>query len=133
MTDAKNTADDTAINTADTSRAAAGDDPTEKFVTPTEESPEPKAPQTEPAAYAAAPTNQSTGKGSENARIAHKRRPLFATMIWGAMMLALAAFFAGRELVPGGLDLVTWLLTAVVGIGLLLVVAGIAAASRRAE
>jgi hypothetical protein len=53
-------------------------------------------------------------------------------MIWGALMLALAAFFAGRELVPGGLDLVTWLLTAVVGIGLLLVIAGIVAASRRA-
>ena len=61
-----------------------------------------------------------------------KRRPLFPTILWGAMMLALAAFFAALELVPGGLDLVTWLLTAVVGIGLLLVVAGIIAASRRA-
>ncbi|PXA67299.1 hypothetical protein [Cryobacterium arcticum] len=61
-----------------------------------------------------------------------KRRPLFATILWGALMLALAAFVAARELVPGGFDLVTWLLTAVVGIGLLLVVAGIAAASRRA-
>ncbi|MCU1444400.1 hypothetical protein [Cryobacterium sp.] len=61
-----------------------------------------------------------------------KRRPLVATILWGAMMLAIAAFFAARELAPGGLDLVTWLLTAVVGIGLLLVVAGIAAASRRA-
>lgn len=61
-----------------------------------------------------------------------KRRPLFPTILWGVLMLALAAFIAARELVPGGLDLVTWLLTAVVGIGLLLVVAGIAAASRRA-
>jgi hypothetical protein len=61
-----------------------------------------------------------------------RRRPLFPTILWGALMLALAAFIAARELVPGGLDLVTWLLTAVVGIGLLLVVAGIAAASRRA-
>ncbi|WEO78871.1 hypothetical protein BJQ94_07510 [Cryobacterium sp. SO2] len=61
-----------------------------------------------------------------------RRRPLFPTILWGAMMLALAAFIAARELVPGGFDLVTWLLTAVVGIGLLLVVAGIAAASRRA-
>jgi len=61
-----------------------------------------------------------------------RRRPLFSTMLWGALMLALAAFVAARELVPGELDLVTWLLTAVVGIGLLLVVAGIAAASRRA-
>ena len=60
------------------------------------------------------------------------RRPLFATILWGALMLALAAFLAARELVPNGFDLVTWMLTAVVGIGLLLVVAGIAAASRRA-
>lgn len=61
-----------------------------------------------------------------------RRRPLFATIFWGALMLALAAFMAARELVPGGFDLVTWLLTAIVGIGLLLVVAGIAAAARRA-
>jgi len=61
-----------------------------------------------------------------------RRRPLFPTILWGAMMLALAAYFAARELVPGGFDPVTWFLTAVVGIGLLLVVAGIAAASRRA-
>jgi hypothetical protein len=62
-----------------------------------------------------------------------KRRPLFPTILWGALMLALAAFVAARELVPGGFDLVTWLLTAVVGIGLLLVAAGIAAAARRAD
>ena len=61
-----------------------------------------------------------------------KRRPLFPTILWGAMMLALASFIAAGELVPGGVDVVTWLLTAVVGIGLLLVVAGIAAAARRA-
>ncbi|WP_130177925.1 hypothetical protein [Cryobacterium sp. SO1] len=61
-----------------------------------------------------------------------RRRPLFATIFWGALMLALAAFMAARELVPGSFDLVTWLLTAIVGIGLLLVVAGIAAAARRA-
>jgi hypothetical protein len=61
-----------------------------------------------------------------------RRRPLFPTILWGAMMLALAAYFAAGELVPGGFDPVTWFLTAVVGIGLLLVVAGIAAASRRA-
>lgn len=61
-----------------------------------------------------------------------RRRPLFPTILWGALMLALAAYFAARELVPGGFDPVTWFLTAVVGIGVLLVVAGIAAASRRA-
>ncbi|ANP72362.1 hypothetical protein [Cryobacterium arcticum] len=87
--------------------------------TPTGTAPTDAAPAPQPAAPAAAAS-------------APRRRPLFSTMLWGALMLALAAFVAARELVPGELDLVTWLLTAVVGIGLLLVVAGIAAASRRA-
>ena len=77
-------------------------------------------------------TLDSTPPAAATADPLPRRRPLFATILWGALMLALAAFMAARELVPGGFDLVTWLLTAIVGIGLLLVVAGIAAASRRA-
>jgi hypothetical protein len=96
-----------AYGTSSTKTAPAGTAPTDA------------APVPQPAAPAAAAP-------------APRRRPLFSTMLWGALMLALAAFVAARELVPGELDLVTWLLTAVVGIGLLLVVAGIAAASRRA-
>ncbi|TFC07039.1 hypothetical protein E3O42_01280 [Cryobacterium adonitolivorans] len=77
-------------------------------------------------------TTPATDPASPTADRLPRRRPLFATILWGALMLALAAFTAARELVPGGFDLVTWLLAAVVGIGLLLVGAGIAAASRRA-
>jgi predicted lipid-binding transport protein (Tim44 family) len=75
------------------------------------------------------PTDETATAAAATER---KRRPLFPTILWGAMMLALASFIAAGELVPGGFDVVTWLLTAVVGIGLLLVVAGIAAAARRA-
>jgi len=86
---------------------------------------------TSAASTSTAPTGSAAAPQPAAAAVP-RRRPLFSTMLWGALMLALAAFVAARELVPGELDLVTWLLTAVVGIGLLLVVAGIAAASRRA-
>ena len=89
--------------------------PTTPLGTPTSETP-PATPAAEPAAMV----------------LPKRRRPLFPTILWGALMLALAAFISARELVPGGFDFTTWLLTAVVGIGILLIVAGIAAASRRA-
>ena len=109
-----------------------GNDPgTEPTVPLTPLAPPAPAESTEPATTAA-PGPAASGPAASAAPQPRKRRPLFPTILWGAMMLAAAAFFAARELIPGGFDLVTWLLTAVVGIGLLLVVAGIAAASRRA-
>lgn len=124
MTDASNT-------------PTTGSDPgTEPTVPLTPLAPPAPAESTEPATPAApgpaAPGPAASGNVASAAPQPRKRRPLFPTILWGAMMLAAAAFFAARELIPGGFDLVTWLLTAVVGIGLLLVVAGIAAASRRA-
>jgi len=113
--------------------------PNTEPTTPLPASPENTAPEN-PALQNTAPQDttppHTTPVASEPAAPAPEplppRRPLFATILWGALMLALAAFLAARELVPNGFDLVTWMLTAVVGIGLLLVVAGIAAASRRA-
>lgn len=104
----------------------SADDPTPTAAT----TPIPPLDQTPP--LQTPPTPTSPAPAAVVAAPLPKRRPLFATILWGALMLALAAFVAARELVPGGFDLVTWLLTAVVGIGLLLVVAGIAAAARRA-
>ena len=89
--------------------------------------------ETEPTTTPFFPVSKPTDEAATAATVTErKRRPLFPTILWGAMMLALASFIAAVELVPGGFDVVTWLLTAVVGIGLLLVVAGIAAAARRA-
>ena len=89
--------------------------------------------ETEPTTTPFFPVSKPTDETATSAAATErKRRPLFPTILWGAMMLALASFIAAGELVPGGFDVVTWLLTAVVGIGLLLVVAGIAAAARRA-
>ena len=48
-------------------------------------------------------------------------------------MLTFAAFMVVRTVLPVGPDPTLWLLGSVILIGLLLVVAGIAAASRRAD
>ena len=111
---------------------SAGTEPDTAAYSPPSTSTAPtSAASTSTASTSTAPTGSAAAPQPAAAAVP-RRRPLFSTMLWGALMLALAAFVAARELVPGELDLVTWLLTAVVGIGLLLVVAGIAAATRRA-
>lgn len=61
-----------------------------------------------------------------------RRRPLFSTMFWGVVLLAFAVFMIATTLLPIPLDPSLWLLGSVLAAGLVLVVAGIAAASRRA-
>jgi outer membrane biosynthesis protein TonB len=61
-----------------------------------------------------------------------RHRPLFGTIFWGVILLAFAAFMVVWTLQPGSPDPTLWLLGGVIVVGLLLVVAGIAAASRRA-
>ncbi|GAB3118845.1 hypothetical protein [Glaciibacter psychrotolerans] len=61
-----------------------------------------------------------------------RHRPLFATIFWGVLLLAFAGFMVVRTVLPAAPDPTLWLLSTVIVIGLALVVAGIAAASRRA-
>ena len=56
----------------------------------------------------------------------------FGTILWGVLLLVFAAFMVVWTVVPTGPDPTLWLLGAVIATGLLLVVAGIVAASRRA-
>lgn len=63
---------------------------------------------------------------------AARRRPLFATIFWGVMLLAFAAFMVVCTVMPTTPDPTLLLLGGVIAIGLVLVAAGIAAASRRA-
>jgi hypothetical protein len=58
---------------------------------------------------------------------------LFGTIFWGVVLLTFAAFMVVRTVLPVGPDPTLWLLGSVILIGLLLIVAGIAAASRRAD
>lgn len=70
--------------------------------------------------------------GSTAIRPARTSRPLFGTIFWGVILLSFATFTALTRLFPVNLDPTLWLVGSVIVIGLLLVVAGIAAAARRA-
>ncbi|HYI33851.1 MAG TPA: hypothetical protein VEX88_10355 [Glaciibacter sp.] len=86
-------------------------------------------PANEPATAApAAPT----GSGATAVAPSRTSRPLFGTIFWGIVLLTFAAFMVITTLFPVNLDPTLWLVGSVIVIGLLLVVAGIAAASRRA-
>lgn len=60
-------------------------------------------------------------------------RPRFATILWGILLLALATYVVVFTLLPVPPDPTLWLLGGVIAVGLGLVVAGIAAAARRAD
>jgi hypothetical protein len=60
-------------------------------------------------------------------------RPRFGTIFWGVILLVFAAFMVTNAIVPFVLDPTTWVIAALVAGGVVLVVAGIAAAVRRAD
>lgn len=72
----------------------------------------------------------STAIGAE--ATPRRSRPIFGTIFWGVVLLTFAAFMVVRTVFPVGQDPTLWLVGSVIVIGLLLLVAGIAAASRRA-
>lgn len=79
-----------------------------------------------------APESLAGSSTDTAASVGKRNRPLFGTIFWGAVLLAFAAFMVVWTLQPGSPDPTLWLLGGVIVVGLLLVVAGIAAASRRA-
>jgi len=94
------------------------------------------------AAHAATGTIPRAGHGASAYRptagypaaFADERRgPCFGTIFWGVVLLVFAAFMAVWTLQPRNLDPTLWLLGSVIVLGLLLVVAGIAAAFRRPD
>jgi hypothetical protein len=60
-------------------------------------------------------------------------RPRFGTIFWGVILLVFAAFMVTNAIVPFVLDPSTWIIGALVAGGVILVVAGIAAAVRRTD
>ncbi|MDY7558516.1 hypothetical protein [Cryobacterium sp. 10C3] len=98
--------------------------------TPPPTPPAPTAP-TAPTAPAYAAPGATTPETWPTAP-ARRRHPLFGTIFWGTVMLAFSGFIIYRTIVPGETDPALWLLGGVILMGLVLIVAGIAAAARRA-
>jgi hypothetical protein len=61
-----------------------------------------------------------------------RNRPRFSTILWGVLLLVFAGFMVAWTVLPTAPDPTLLLLGAVIAIGVALVAAGIAAASRRA-
>ncbi|KGJ79733.1 hypothetical protein GY21_04210 [Cryobacterium roopkundense] len=66
------------------------------------------------------------------AQVSPRRRPRFAPIFWGVVLLAFAVYVVVARLLPTPPDPTFWLLGGIIAVGLTLVVAGIAAAVRRA-
>lgn len=60
-------------------------------------------------------------------------RPRFGTIFWGVILLVFAGFMVTNAIVPFALDPSTWIIGGLVAGGIVLVVAGIAAAVRRTD
>ncbi|GGE93458.1 hypothetical protein [Mycetocola zhadangensis] len=75
------------------------------------------------------PTVQYPASASEPERL----RARFGTIFWGVILLVFAAFMVTSALVPIVLDPSTWIIAGLVAGGVVLVIAGIAAAVRRTD
>lgn len=110
--------------------------------------PFPGAPEGTWAADATGPSASSPGWGPEHTddtarqeaaggvaadRIEKRRRPLFGTIVWGVILLAFSGVMAALSMpeVRGVLDVTSFVITVIAGVGVLLVVAGVAASLRR--
>ncbi|MET4637443.1 hypothetical protein [Mycetocola sp. 2940] len=60
-------------------------------------------------------------------------RPRFGTILWGVIVLVFAGFMVTNAIVPFVVDPSAWIIAGLVAGGVVLVVAGIAAAVRRAD
>ncbi|MFU8946614.1 hypothetical protein ACLRGF_07745 [Mycetocola zhadangensis] len=82
-----------------------------------------------PNATASYPPSAYPSDGNEPERL----RPRFGTIFWGVLLLVFAAFMVTNAIVPFVLDPSTWIIAGLVAGGVVLVIAGIAAAVRRAD
>lgn len=79
-----------------------------------------------------APGVHPTGGSSSTEPSAPQRRSArFGTILWGVLLLTFAAAIVTNAVTAISIDPVTWIITALIGVGAILIVAGIAAAIRR--
>ncbi|GAB3618599.1 hypothetical protein GCM10027416_31560 [Okibacterium endophyticum] len=77
--------------------------------------------------FTAAYSHEGQRPGAASGR--HPAR--FGTILWGVLLLVFAGLMIAGRMLPFALDPVTWITGGLIAIGLVLVVAGIAAAMRR--
>ena len=82
-----------------------------------------------PNATSTYPASPSYPETTESGRL----RPRFGTIFWGVILLVFAAFMVTNAIVPFVLDPSTWIIVGLVAGGVVLVIAGIAAAMRKAD
>ena len=75
------------------------------------------------------PHSTAYAEGAEPDRL----RPRFGTIFWGVILLVFAAFMVTNAIVPFVLDPSTWIIVGLVAGGVVLVIAGIAAAVRKTD
>ncbi len=59
-----------------------------------------------------------------------RRRPLTGPIVWGALFLVACAYFTQRAFAPGAVDAAGWITATVIGLGVLLLVVGVAVVIR---
>lgn len=86
----------------------------------------------------AQPVGRTPAPGPDPARPAEAQtrgpRPVRSgPIVWGALVLVACAFVAQQVLAPGTLDATAWVTAIVLGLGVLLLVAGIAAVVKQSR
>lgn len=74
--------------------------------------------------YAGSPDRPETP--SDGSPHQDSRRPRTAPIVWGALILVFCAYMLQQTLAPESVDSTTWAITSVIGLGVLLLVVGIA-------
>lgn len=77
-------------------------------------------------------TDAAPAQAAPTASAPPRRRPRFAPIFWGVVLLVFSVYVVAARLLPTPPDPTFWLLGGIIAVGLTLVVAGIAAAARRA-
>lgn len=74
-----------------------------------------------------------TASAVDDETVGHGHPARFGTILWGVLLLVFSAYMLSTVFMPAWLDPVTWITAGLVLAGVVLVVAGIAAATRRAR
>lgn len=61
------------------------------------------------------------------------RRPRTGPIVWGSLMLLFCAYVVQQTVAPGSIDALTWAIASVIGLGVLLLLVGLAVIVRSAR